>query len=126
MDARSLIVVGIIAGLTAHAPPRARQLPGRSGEARVTVQLFKFRPDTLVVSPGATVAWVDQDEIEHTVTAGTPERRPRGSMAFTGTLASRGSTFQRTFTREGTYPYFCERHQFMRGVIRVTRTGASK
>jgi plastocyanin len=86
--------------------------------ARVELRTFQFAPDTLRVSVGTKVVWTNQDDIEHTVTAGTPSAR---DAAFNGVLKTKGSTAERTFNRAGTFHYYCDRHQFMRGSITVTR-----
>ena len=86
--------------------------------ARVTIQTFQFAPDTLRVAAGTKVIWTNQDDIEHTVTVGTP---PKRGAAFDAVLKTKGSTIERTFARPGTFTYFCDRHQFMRGTITITR-----
>ena len=67
---------------------------------------------------GTRVVWTNQDEIKHTVTGGTPGQ-PDGR--FSMPLAGKGATASRQFTEPGVYRYFCERHQNMRGEIRVTQ-----
>ncbi len=86
--------------------------------ARVAIQTFQFSPDTLRVAAGTKVIWTNQDDIEHTVTAGTASQR---DSAFDAVLKAKGSTVERTFDRAGTFTYFCDRHQFMRGSITITR-----
>jgi plastocyanin len=39
------------------------------------IQLFQYQPGRLEIKPGTAVTWVNQDEIQHTVTLGTPENR---------------------------------------------------
>ncbi|HEV8440975.1 MAG TPA: plastocyanin/azurin family copper-binding protein [Methylomirabilota bacterium] len=82
----------------------------------VTVQLFQFRPSPLAVPAGAPVTWLNQDDITHTITSGTPEKR---DGRFNLQLAGKGATGTVEFTDAGVYPYFCDRHQSMRGEIRV-------
>lgn len=89
----------------------------RGGAA--TVRLFRFRPDTLRVRAGAPATWVNRDAIAHTVTSGTPGA-PDGR--FAAPLDSAGARARLRIARPGTYPYFCERHAFMRGVLVVTPT----
>ncbi len=84
-----------VAGLVLAASP----------EAGVTVQVFKFRPDRIDVKAGTRVTWTNQDEITHTVTAGTPEKR---DPAFDIRLAGKGTTGSVEFTRPGVFPFFCE------------------
>ena len=87
-----------------------------AGPHDVTVQLFQFRPAWLEVTRGTVVTWSNRDEIRHTVTAGTPERR---AGTFGVELAGRGTGGSVTFAEPGTHPYFCERHQNMRGEIHL-------
>jgi plastocyanin len=93
--------------------PRAAQ-----GTAAVDVRTFQFAPDTIRVRAGDHVVWTNHDEIEHTVTAGTPDAR---GDAFGKTLAGKGAAYDVTFERPGTFGYFCDRHRFMRGAVIVTR-----
>ncbi len=95
-----------------------REVPAKLEPVSVELKTFQFTPDTLRVSVGATVRWTNQDEIEHTVTAGSPSER---DVSFNATLAKKGAAAERTFERAGTFTYFCDRHQFMRGTITVTR-----
>jgi plastocyanin len=87
-----------------------------AGTSDVEAKVFQFRPGRLDVKIGSAVTWVNQDDIGHTVTSGTPEA-PGGR--FNAPLAGRGSTTTVTFAERGIYPYFCSRHQAMRGEIRV-------
>jgi len=68
------------------------------------------------VKAGTRVTWANADDITHTVTSGTPENR---DGQFNTPLPGKGTTFSFTFSRAGTYTYFCDRHQSMRGEIRV-------
>jgi plastocyanin len=82
----------------------------------VSIQLFQFRPGQAEVAKGAAVTWTNQDDITHTVTSGTPDKR---DGRFSAPLAGKGATTTVEFKEPGVYPYFCERHQSMRGEIRV-------
>lgn len=86
-------------------------------EAAVTVKMFRFTPAEVTVQPGTTATWTNLDEIEHTVTAGTPDARTGAFDHVFG--AEPGGEFSFTFDEPGAYSYFCDRHQFMRGVIEV-------
>ena len=82
----------------------------------VTIQLFQFRPTPVAVPAGTRVVWTNQDDITHTITSGTPDKR---DGRFSMPLAGKGTTATVEFTHPGVYPYFCDRHQSMRGEIRV-------
>ena len=88
-----------------------------AGDADVNVRLFQFRPAPVEVPQGTRVVWTNQDEITHTVTAGTPER-PGGG--FDLALDGKGTKAGWEFATPGAYPYFCSRHQSMRGEVRVS------
>jgi plastocyanin len=104
----ALALMAAVLGLGAAAPG-----PSPSG---VTVRLFQFTPGRIEVPAGATVTWTNQDDIAHTVTSGTPERP---EARFDAALAGKGATVTVELREPGVYPYFCHRHQSMRGEIRV-------
>jgi plastocyanin len=103
--------LALVAGLTCLGAAA----PGPSQPA-VTVRLFQFTPGQVEVSAGTKVTWTNQDDIAHTVTSGTPERR---EDRFDAALAGKGATATVELREPGVYPYFCSRHQSMRGEIRV-------
>jgi plastocyanin len=90
------------------------------GDAAVEVRTFQFRDKAIEIPVGTRVVWTNQDQIEHTVTSGAPDST---NGVFNAKLAGPGATFSFTFTKAGTYRYFCDRHHFMRGEIRVTPRG---
>lgn len=107
--------------LLALAPVLLGAVPrgGRAGQGQaVDIRLFQFQPSTLEVPVGTRVTWTNADDIGHTVTAGEPDH---ADGRFTGTLSAKGTRFAFTFERPGVYGYFCDRHHFMRGEIRVTQ-----
>jgi plastocyanin len=82
----------------------------------VDIKLFTFKPKSLEVPVGTTVVWTNGDAIDHSVTDGTPEKL---GGAFDSGFFNKGETFSFTFNKAGEYPYFCKRHDFMRGTIKV-------
>jgi plastocyanin len=101
----TLIAAAVLAGATGAMP-----------DAGVQVHTFQFREPRLEVPVGTRIVWSNEDEIEHIVTSGAPDS---ADGAFAGQLAGKGSTYAHRFDRPGTYQYYCERHHFMRGEIRV-------
>lgn len=88
----------------------------RGADSNVTIKIFQFKPTPIEVKSGTRVTWTNIDPITHTVTSGTPESRDN---QFNSPLSGKDTTFSFTFTNPGTYPYFCDRHQSMRGEIQV-------
>lgn len=84
--------------------------PGAPTEAKVMVELFQFQPGRLTAHVGTRVIWVNRDDVIHTVTSVRPG-------LFHGILDGKDRTFSVTFDRTGTYPYFCNRHEHMRGEV---------
>ena len=101
---RVFVAVGVMALLIgAHAlaatPPT------------IGIKEFKYGPPILSVPVGTTVTWVNHDEEPHTVTSAT------GAFSSPGLVND--DTFKETFTKPGTYEYFCKVHPFMKGTVVV-------
>ncbi len=101
---RALVAAGVMALLIgAHAlaatPPT------------IGIKEFKYGPPMLSVPVGSTVTWVNHDEEPHTVTSAT------GAFSSPGLVND--DTFMETFTKPGTYEYFCKIHPFMKGTVVV-------
>jgi plastocyanin len=83
------------------------------GGASVSIKLFQYQPGRMLVKAGTTVTWVNEDEILHTVTA------EKKNGTFDAPLDGRDKRFSFTFSQPGTYAYYCDRHEHMRGEIEV-------
>ena len=95
----------------------------------VTVKSLMFMPRTLHITTGTTVTWVNDEPITHTITSGRVSsvdkttglrsgQHPDGR--FDKKLPGRGDSFSYTFTKPGTYPYFCDIHFGMNAQVVVT------
>jgi len=109
-----LIAAAVAVALIQIGPPRAGAAGAMDGA--VTIKTFQFAPAQLQVAAGTKVTWSNTDEIEHTVTAGAPDKR---TGLFDSALNGKGTTFSFTFATTGTYDYFCMRHNFMHGSVVV-------
>lgn len=96
--------------------PTAARSDAPEERAAVAIQLFQYRPSPYEVATGTTITWTNRDDILHTVTSGAPGA---ADGRFDGTLDAKDTTFRFTFSQPGTYPYFCSRHESMRGEVRV-------
>jgi plastocyanin len=93
---------------------------GAIGNGRVVVFIrdFAFYPDTLRVSAGTRVTWVncESSAIEpHTSTANADTN----AETWNSDLIAPGESFAHTFTATGTNDYFCIPHPSMIGAIIV-------
>ena len=92
------------------ATPAAADQPA-STNAVVTIDNFSFTPSTLTVPVGATVTWTNRDDIPHTIVS--------NDGLFKSKARDTDEKFSFTFTKAGTYPYFCSIHPKMTGKIVV-------
>jgi plastocyanin len=79
--------------------------------ADVKIDDFSFGPQTVTVPVGATVTWTNRDDIPHTVVS--------TDGVFKSKVRDTDEKFSYTFTKAGTYPYFCSVHPKMTGTIVV-------
>ena len=80
-------------------------------EVSVRIDNFTFDPPVVVVKPGATVTWVNGDDIPHTVV--------EDKAAFKSKVLDTNEKFTMTFANAGEVDYFCSLHPHMRGKIIV-------
>ncbi len=83
-----------------------------AGAPLVTMKALQFTPQTITIAPGATVAWRNQDQLAHTVTA--------ADGSWTSALLQPGSVFTHTFSEPGRYEITCTPHPFMKMLVEVT------
>ena len=62
--------------------------------------------------------WVQQAPVPHTTTSGTPPDSLSG--VWNSEFLYQGQTFTFTFTKVGTFPYFCRVHPSMTATVTVT------
>jgi plastocyanin len=79
--------------------------------AEVKIDNFSFEPQTITIPVGATVTWTNRDDIAHTVVS--------TDGVFKSKVRDTDERFSYTFTKAGTYPYFCSVHPKMTGKIVV-------
>jgi plastocyanin len=98
------------------------------GNQAVGMQSRQYEPKELTVPAGTTVEWTNNEAIPHSVTAddGSFDSHP-SCGGDGGTCLKQGEKFRQTFSKPGTYPYFCHIHGAkggggMSGVITVTET----
>ncbi len=104
MKKQLAVVIGLaVVAVTAQA------FGGRSVD--VGIKEFKFAPAALEIPRGTTVTWVNHDEETHTITSAT------GAFASSG--LGNDERFSQTFTRPGSYEYFCALHPKMRAKVIV-------
>jgi plastocyanin len=123
-----LVAAGCGSTSTASTSPTP-STAGTGGMAAVSIKNYAFTPAKLVVRPGTTVTWTDNDAVPHTVTAVTAwsgTGTAKSGVFDSGTIQP-GAQFTFTFNRAGAYRYQCAIHYFMarmHGVVIVSATKA--
>lgn len=79
--------------------------------SQVTIDSFIFTPSTITVATGTSVKWVNHDEIPHNVVS--------GDKSFKSKVLDTNEAFVYTFSKPGTYTYFCSIHPKMTGKVVV-------
>ena len=101
-----LLLVDVVAlSRTAHAGPQ------ENATNQVKIDNFSFTPAMLTVAPGTTVTWTNSDDVPHTVVS--------DDQVFKSKVLDTDEKFSYTFTKPGTYPYFCSVHPKMTARIVV-------
>jgi len=117
MMRKSVCIVGLLATLMVAALLLSAGSPGSSANtaepasAEVKVDNFSFGPATLTVAVGTTVTWTNRDDIPHTVVS--------TDKVFKSKVLDTDEKFSFTFSKAGTYPYFCSIHPKMTGSVVV-------
>jgi plastocyanin len=85
----------------------------KTSTAEVKIDNFSFGPQSLTVPVGTTVVWTNRDDIPHTVVS------TDGAKTFKSKVLDTDEKFSVTFSKVGTYPYFCSVHPKMTGKVIV-------
>ncbi len=116
MKSLKLIIIFLLS-LIFSGPVSAQRSGGHQVETKtVSISLFSFRPELLVVRPGTKVVWINRDKIEHSITEGEPGENGR---LFDSGFFTEGERFEFVFFKPGDYHFFCKRHNSMKGMVRV-------
>jgi plastocyanin len=116
MTTKKIWIVGLattvmIAMMLLGTPSVAANDQPSGASADVKIDNFRFGPQTLTVSVGTTVVWTNRDDIPHTVVS--------TDGVFKSKVRDTDEKFSYTFTKAGTYPYFCSVHPKMTGKVVV-------
>ena len=113
---RSLVLAASVAIAATLLATGSRSIAARAAQtqassADVKIDNFSFGPVTLTVAVGTTVTWTNRDDIPHTVVS--------EDKVFKSKVLDTDEKFSFTFSKPGTYPYFCSIHPKMTGKVVV-------
>jgi plastocyanin len=96
-----------VAGQNSHPATQ----DSKATPVEVKIDNFSFSPATITVPAGTTVRWTNRDDIPHTVV--------EDREAFKSKALDTDEQYSYTFTKSGTYGYFCSIHPKMTGKVIV-------
>jgi plastocyanin len=105
----ALIIAMVL--LLAGTPSVAANDQSSAANVEVKIDNFSFGPQTVTVPVGATVTWINRDDIPHTVVS--------TDGLFNSKVRDTDEKFSYTFAKAGTYPYYCSVHPKMTGKVVV-------
>jgi len=95
---------------TTVSPVNETQATATGGKTvDVSIQNFAFEPNSVSISVGDTVKWINLDSAPHSI---------KGAD-FTSESLKKDDSFSYTFTKPGTYNYECSIHPSMKGIVIV-------
>jgi plastocyanin len=83
-----------------------------TGGAAIKIDNFSFGPATITIPAGSTVTWTNNDDVPHVVTSDD-------NKMFKSKALDTDDHFSFTFTKPGTYSYYCAIHPKMTAKIVV-------
>ena len=107
----AFVVVAALGIAASGAKNSAAAAQEKTQNAEVKIDNFSFGPAALTVSVGSTVTWTNHDDIPHTVVSTDDPK------AFKSKVLDTDEKFSFTFTKPGTYAYFCSIHPKMTGKV---------
>ena len=108
--ATQVVIATLLLLLVGSPSLKANDQPAAANVA-VKIDNFVFGPQTITVPVGTTVTWTNSDDIPHTVVS--------TEGVFKSKVMDTDEKFSYTFTKTGTFPYFCSIHPKMTGQVVV-------
>jgi plastocyanin len=105
-----LTIAGVLLLASANIS-RVKAQQASAATVEVKIDNFSFAPATISVSAGTTITWTNRDDIPHTVVS--------DDKVFKSKVLDTDEKFSYTFSKIGTYPYFCSVHPKMTGKVVV-------
>jgi plastocyanin len=87
--------------------------PAATQPAIVRIENFAFEPRELDIAAGTIVTWQNADDVPHTATS------KDDPQVFDSGPLDTDDKFSFTFSKPGTYAYYCKVHPHMTGTVVV-------
>ena len=109
-----IAVLAVAFALGCDAGAKQAESAGGKSAAGTAVKIdnFSFGPATITIRAGSTVTWTNNDDVPHVVTSDD-------NKLFKSKPLDTDDHFSFTFTKPGTYNYYCAIHPKMQATIIV-------
>ena len=116
----SIVILGIVATVPSSfaATFQVSIIPGSGPDKFCAETATCFNQSILNISPGDTVMWTNNDNVDHTIVDGLSYAPQRG-MIFDSGIISPGKTWSFTFYNAGMYKYSDKIDRWMVGEVDV-------
>jgi plastocyanin len=104
------VMIAMLLLLVGSPSVKASDQPSTANVA-VKIDNFVFGPQAITVPVGTTVTWTNSDDIPHTAVS--------TDGVFKSKVMDTDEKFSYTFTKAGTYSYYCSVHPKMTGQVVV-------
>jgi plastocyanin len=101
----------LVSGFAAVGAARETILAAGPDPKEVKIDNFSFTTQTITIPANTPVRWTNRDDIPHTVVS--------DDKIFKSKVLDTDEQFAYTFTKPGTYKYFCSIHPKMTGTVVV-------
>lgn len=119
-------------GASVSKPASGAAQPAAAKTGTVTIEMNdqnKFVPDAVTVKKGTTVTWKNVGMMAHNIVTDASiaidkahAKVPSGAKPFTSPMVNGGGSWSYTFEVPGEYVYFCQPHEALGMVAKVTVT----
>ena len=108
-----LTVLALSGTALGQQTPSPGPIPTNAANPSVIVHIknYAYAPSSVTVKLGQSVVWINDDAVAHTATA--------VNATFDSGNIDTNATFTHTFTKAGTYAYYCAYHTYMKGTVVV-------
>ena len=108
----SVAMLGVNHPIAITDVPLASAAPAPGADAAVTIDNFRFSPETLSIAKGATVTWTNHDDVPHVIVS--------TAKAFKSPVLDTDGRYSRVFDAAGSFEYYCSLHPRMTGKVVVS------
>ena len=86
--------------------------PAMAKDIQMDIKNYMFEPKDVTVHVGDKIIWTNRDQVPHTIA--------ETDKLFRSAALDTGDSFSYTFTKPGSFHYFCTLHPMMTGTVTVT------